>query len=323
MASRQTHTSSSTGRFHRLCGHLHVAEAAAAEALYHSEHSDDSDVFYCWPPGEVPGALEPDRGEQFLPQHAPLIADDALSGSKRYNYARWGDSHLWRGADRPAVRVFRPDPRLATGAAVIIAPGGGFVNLPPHEGDQIAQWLAAHGVTAFLLRYRLVSSGYPLFAQLRDMQRAIRLVRYHSSRWTVDATRIAVLGVSGGGHVATGASVWYDEFPGAASQPAPRGDSIDDVSARPDACILAYPLTDPVRLSECLSIIISFPIVSMASLVMVLALCAGIVCCFHQRGHEKGRVGECRHPTRRLGDSSICHTRNAADVHRSFYWRHW
>jgi hypothetical protein len=258
-------------RLDRLCGHLQVTLAGAgpniaigaAEALYHSEYPEDRDVFYCWPPGEVPGAqMEPDRGEEFLPQHAPLIAEDALSGSKRYNYTRWGDSHLWRGADRPAVRVFRPDPKLATGGAVIIAPGGGFVNLPPHEGDQIAQWLAAHGVTAFLLRYRLVSSGYPLFAQLTDMQRAIRLVRYHAARWTVDTTRIAVLGVSGGGHVATGASVWYDSFPGAASQPSPRGDSIDEVSARPDACILAYPLTDPVRLSEFPLIATTLPVAS-------------------------------------------------------------
>lgn len=246
MASQRTHAFAR--RLDRLRGHLLAAGTASDDApLYHSDHPEDRDVYYCWPPGEVPGARLPDREEEFLPQHAPLIARDALSGSKRYNYARWGDSHLWRGADRPAVRVFRPDPNIRTGGAVIIAPGGGFVNLPPHEGDQIAQWLAAHGVTAFLLRYRLVSSGYPLFAQLQDMQRAVRLVRYNAARWGVDASRIAVLGVSGGGHVATGASVWYDDFPGAASQPSPRGDSIDGVSARPDACILAYPLTDPVR----------------------------------------------------------------------------
>lgn len=163
---------------------------AGGGELYHSEHPEDRDVFYLWPPGAVPNALSPDRGEAFLPQHGPPIAVGLLSGSKKYNYERWGDSHLWRGADRPAIRVFRPDPATQTGAAVIIAPGGGFVNLPPHEGDQIAEWLAAHGVTAFLLRYRLVSSGYPLFNQLNDMQRAVRLVRYHSARWSVDKSRI-------------------------------------------------------------------------------------------------------------------------------------
>ena len=144
--------------------------SAAAGELHHSDYPEDRDVFYLWPPDRVPGALE-DRGEDYLPQHAPLIAAGTLEGSKLYNFGRWGDSHLWRGADRPAVRVFRPPPDISSGAAVIISPGGGFVNLPPHEGDQIAQWLAAHGVTAFLLRYRLVSSGYPLFTQLRDMQR--------------------------------------------------------------------------------------------------------------------------------------------------------
>jgi acetyl esterase/lipase len=233
-------------RLGRLHGHLAAGTPRAAAAgggeLYHSEHADDRDVFYLWPPGQVPGALPDDRGEDYLPQHAPLIAAGTLAASKRYNFERWGDSHLWRGADRPAVRVFRPDPSLQTGSAVIIAPGGGFVNLPPHEGDQIAEWLAAHGVTAFLLRYRLVSSGYPLFTQLRDMQRAIRLVRFHAARWMLDKTRIGVLGVSGGGHVATGTSVWYD-LPDPTLDPA---DPIDAVSARPDACVLAYPLTDPV-----------------------------------------------------------------------------
>ena len=67
-------------------------------------------------------------------------------------------------------------------------------------------------------------------------------MRYHAKRWTLDPTRIAVLGVSGGGHVATGACVWYDQEDPAVSG---SGDPIDAVSARPDACVLAYPITVP------------------------------------------------------------------------------
>lgn len=200
------------------------------------------DVYYLWPPGEVPQSLQADGEdtEAYLPQHGPEIAAGTLSGSKKFNFERWPESHLWRGAHMPAVRVFRPAPDVATGAAIVIAPGGGFVNLPPHEGDAIAEWLADQGVTAFLLRYRLVSSGYPLPTQLRDMQRAIRLVRFHAATWEVDPHRIGVLGVSGGGHVASGAAVFN-----ASADPVTRGDGIDQVSAKPDATVLVYPLTDP------------------------------------------------------------------------------
>jgi acetyl esterase/lipase len=165
-------------------------------------------VFYLWPPGSVPHSL--------------------------------GCTCVSIGAHRPAVRIFQPAPQLATGASVVIAPGGGFVNLPPHEGDAIADWLAAHGLTVFLLRYRLVSSGYPIPTQLRDMQRAIRFVRQHSAEWGLDPSRVAALGVSGGGYLASGAAVFH-----ASPDPLALDDAIDAHSARPNACVLVYALTDP------------------------------------------------------------------------------
>lgn len=234
-------------------GPLAVAAKVARENFAHVDKATalvcspcDEDVFYLWAPGTVPGSLPRYEGdtEALLPQHAPDIEAGALSGSKAFNYGRWPQSHLWRGAHAPALRVFRPRAELCTGASMVVAPGGGFVNLPPHEGDAVAEWLADHGVTAFLLRYRLVSSGYPIPTQLRDMQRAVRLVRHHATAWGLDPTRIGVLGVSGGGHVASGAAVWHDQV-----DPVALGDAVDGSSARPDIAVLVYPLTNPAAYS--------------------------------------------------------------------------
>ena len=78
----------------------------------------------------------------------------------------------------PALQVFAPPPGVAaTGAACVVAPGGGYGFLAPHEGMAVAAWLASHGVTAFVLRYRLLPYQYP--APLLDMQRAVRYIRHH------------------------------------------------------------------------------------------------------------------------------------------------
>ena len=58
-------------------------------------------------------------------------------------------------------------PTNATGAAMVICPGGGYAHLAPHEGNDYALWLNQHGVTCFVLKYRLGSSGYHYPAEFR------------------------------------------------------------------------------------------------------------------------------------------------------------
>ncbi|MEM1442562.1 MAG: alpha/beta hydrolase, partial [Verrucomicrobiota bacterium] len=124
-----------------------------------------------------------------------------------------------------------------TGAAVVICPGGGYGGLAiDHEGHQPALWFQEQGVSAFVLHYRLGSQGYHHPTQLSDVQRAIRMVRSQAEKYDLDPSRIAVMGFSAGGHLASMAATLYDEEAYEAV------DGIDDLSARPDFAVLCYPV---------------------------------------------------------------------------------
>src|SRR5207237_518275 len=98
--------------------------------------------------------------------------------------------------DVPTLTVFLPPAGKATGAAFVICPGGGYAHLADHEGKVYAQWLNDHGVTAFVLKYRLGSGGYHHPAMLQDGARAIRLVRARAGEWNVDPKRVGIMGSS-------------------------------------------------------------------------------------------------------------------------------
>jgi acetyl esterase/lipase len=139
-------------------------------------------------------------------------------------------------ADKPAIGIFRPAAEKATGAAVVVCPGGSYGYLAlDHEGKQVGEWLSSIGVTAFVLRYR-IAPRYHNPAPLQDVQRAIRSVRARASEWGVDPARVGVLGFSAGGHLASSAGTHFDNGPPAAA------DSVDRASARPDFMVLAYPV---------------------------------------------------------------------------------
>ena len=74
--------------------------------------------------------------------------------------------------DIPTLTPYLPDATNATGAAMVICPGGAYVHLAPHEGNDYALWLNQHGVTCFVLKYRLGSSGYHYPAEFQDVTRA-------------------------------------------------------------------------------------------------------------------------------------------------------
>lgn len=139
-------------------------------------------------------------------------------------------------ADRPTLTAYLPPPDRAAGSAVVVCPGGGYAHLAvDHEGRQIADWLNAHGVAAFVLNYRL-GPRYHHPAQLQDAQRALRTVRSRAKDWGIAPGRIGVWGFSAGGHLASSAGTHFDNGDTNAADP------IDRVSSRPDFMILAYPV---------------------------------------------------------------------------------
>jgi len=159
---------------------------------------------------------------------------------------------LWSGAapgalgtqdsDIPAVTVFLPRTMAANTPAVIVCPGGGYVNLASnHEGRQVASYLNSLGIAAFVLRSRL-GPRYHHPIELGDAQRAIRTVRAHASEWRIDPARIGIMGFSAGGHLAMSASTLFDT--GNPNAP----DPIDRAGSRPDFTVLGYPvisMTEP------------------------------------------------------------------------------
>ena len=136
--------------------------------------------------------------------------------------------------DQPGLTIHLPPKDKATGAAVVINPGGSYTKLASdHEGLQVARWLNSVGVTAFVLRYRLMPDYEPLVALL-DAQRAIRYVRHNAGRFEIDPDRIGMLGFSAGGHLASAVATRFDAGDPDASDP------IDRVSSRPDFSVLVY-----------------------------------------------------------------------------------
>jgi acetyl esterase/lipase len=139
-------------------------------------------------------------------------------------------------SDIPTLRVFLPPADKATGAAIVICPGGGYGHLADkHEGVDVARWLNSIGVAGIVLNYR-IAPRYRFPAPLQDAQRAMRLTRLHAKDWGIDPNRVGILGFSAGGHLASTASTHFDQ------PEKKRDDSIDDLSARPDFSILVYPV---------------------------------------------------------------------------------
>jgi acetyl esterase/lipase len=152
--------------------------------------------------------------------------------------------HVISSVHQPSITVFLPGKETATGAAVVIAPGGSHVELwIDHEGYEVAKWLSAHGVASFVLKYRLAheaGSSYTVEGNsLPDMQRAIRLVRSRAAEWSVDPARVGVMGFSAGGDVAARAATQFDAGNAAAADP------VDRQSSKPAFQGLIYPGLPP------------------------------------------------------------------------------
>jgi acetyl esterase/lipase len=170
----------------------------------------------------------------------PLWPNGAPGSENRRNEPELAKDYWVRNIHNPSITVFLPPKEKATGAAVLICPGGGHRLLVFNaEGVEPAVYLNSIGVAAFVLKYRLArdsNSTYSLEKEVRqDAYRAMRLLRSRAAEWNIDTSRIGIMGFSAGGEVA--ALVAYQSgkgYPHAA-------DPIDRLNGKPNFQMLVYP----------------------------------------------------------------------------------
>ncbi len=139
-------------------------------------------------------------------------------------------------ADIPTLTIYLPAPPQATGAAIVVCPGGGYGALAmDHEGHQVARLLTSRGVAALILKYRL-GPRYHHPAMQQDVLQAIRYARWKGEDLKIRKDRIGVMGFSAGGHLASTAATLFDGGNTASAAP------IDAISSRPDFAVLIYPV---------------------------------------------------------------------------------
>jgi acetyl esterase/lipase len=150
---------------------------------------------------------------------------------KEYFSKIW-NTEVVTNVTKPTLTVFKPSAETKNGTAIVIAPGGGFMALSINsEGNDVAKYLAAKGVTAFVLKYRLAHTGEDAtqeFTQMiADRQKfgetigkiiplsiadglaAVTYVRQHAAEWGIAPDRVGIMGFSAGGTVAAGVAYHY------------------------------------------------------------------------------------------------------------------
>jgi acetyl esterase/lipase len=136
--------------------------------------------------------------------------------------------------DSPTLTPYLPD--NPSGAAMLIIPGGGYGRIYEGQAEPFALWLNEQGIAAFVLRYRLGTSGYRYPSQLQDAVEAMRQIREQAAKWKIDPHRIGAMGFSAGGHLVTTLLNRPEDgvVPGA--------DTTGRASPRPDLAVVCYPV---------------------------------------------------------------------------------
>lgn len=201
-----------------------LAAQAAGSAIANDQKS-------ARPPIDMSAAFPPKM------QEFPLYGDAPIPNSKPGPDEESGDRGFIRNVSRPQIQVYLPAKMRATGTSIVVLPGGGYAGLTfDFEGTQQAQFLADHGVAAFIVKYRIPSDKTMIdksIGPLQDAQQGIRFVREHAKEWNLDDSRVGVIGFSAGGHLATTLATHFKKS---------YVDNSDQINLRPDFLIAVYPV---------------------------------------------------------------------------------
>lgn len=211
-------------------------------ALFFSAQTWAAEVIPLWP-GRAPGVTNTVNTEH-----------DTSEPGKRFvagkPVIRLGE------VSEPSITIFRPPADKATGAAIVVCPGGGYSILAwDLEGTEVCDWLNSIGVTAVLLKYRV-----PKYSDgpLQDVQRTFGVLRQRAKELGIDPQRMGILGFSAGGNLSADLSAHTGQ------RVYPRVDAADDLSCRPDFQMLVYPgslvpTNDPAKLIPHLAVTTNTP----------------------------------------------------------------
>jgi acetyl esterase/lipase len=178
------------------------------------------------------------------PPDSPYVKTEKIREPEVYQM--WGPTLL--GAivkiHNPSIEFHPGQSQLNTGAAVIVAAGGGHNSLNVgSEGAPFVPFFANHGVNTIILRNRLRSDGYdPRVDGVNDALQAIKLVRAYAKEWKLDPKKIGIVGFSAGAELAAYAAMQYEEFDRKNDVP---GNPLAKISSRPDFQGIIYPGPSP------------------------------------------------------------------------------
>jgi len=185
------------------------------------------------------------------PPGSPYLKTERIREPEQYSMSQSSPGRVSSivNIHNPSIEVHTVDRGINTGAAVILAAGGGHNTLNVgSEADDFVPFFYNYGVDTIILRNRLRRDGYnPQTDELYDAQQAIRMVRAHAKEWNIDPNKIGIVGFSAGAELAAPAAVLFDDFDkknGLESSNA-AGDPLAGISSRPDFVGLVYPGPSP------------------------------------------------------------------------------
>lgn len=180
------------------------------------------------------------------PAESPLLNASRVNEPEKYNSSTSvpGRINSIVNIHNPSIEVHLVDTGINTGAAVILAAGGGHRTLNVGgESADLVPFFYQYGVNTIILRNRLRSDGYnPQVDGVNDAEQAVRMVRAYAKEWRLDPNKIGIMGFSAGAELAAAAAVLYPAFD---ERNRGANDPFTGISSRPDFAGIIYPGPSP------------------------------------------------------------------------------
>jgi len=176
------------------------------------------------------------KAQTVIPLYPGAIPNSIPSSVQEVKFGAVNDIGYSK-VSKPTLEIYLPPKEKATGAAIVICPGGGYAFVSyTHEGIEIARAFNQIGVAAFVLKYRLPSDAImkdKSIGPLQDAQMAIKTVREGAAKWNIDPHKVGIIGFSAGGSLAALTGSHYND---------PKIANPSNTSLRPDFMVLLYPV---------------------------------------------------------------------------------